>query len=153
MKTRIIGLGNTILMDDGVGIYAAREAAQRLAPTRPDIDVVETEAAGFALLELMEGCDRVVLVDSIAFDDTAPGTIVRIAPEDLRTSLRLRSIHEIDLPTALGLGRAMGFKMPDDVRIVAVQGEEMLTLGEFLTPTLSAVLPALVDAVVEAAVG
>ena len=52
MKTRIIGLGNTILSDDGVGIYTVREVARRLAESgdgaKPDI--VETEVAGFALM-------------------------------------------------------------------------------------------------------
>ncbi len=146
VKTRVIGLGNTLLKDDGVGVYVAREVARRL-PDGPDFDVVETECGGFALLELMTGQDRVVLVDSIAFDDLAPGTVVRIEPSDLRTSLRLRSVHEIDLPTALALGRAMGFPMPSQVVIVAVQGGEMSEFGEFLTPPVAAVLPDVVDRV------
>jgi len=151
MKTRIIGLGNTLLTDDGVGICVAREATLRLADTA--IDVVETEAAGFALLELMVGWDRVVLVDAIAFDGVVPGTIVPIDPADLRTSLRLRSVHEIDLPTVLGLGRAMGFDMPSEVRVFGIQVEDALTLGEHLTDTVRAVVPQAVDAVVAAATG
>ncbi len=72
MKTRIIGLGNTILTDDGVGVYAARELQKRLGDA---VDIVETETAGFGLMELLTGWDRVILIDSIQFDDLAPGWI------------------------------------------------------------------------------
>ncbi len=135
MNTRIIGLGNSILTDDGVGIYAARELGRRLAengsPT--GVDVVETEVAGFALMELMAGWNHVILIDSIQFDQLNPGTVVKIDPKDLHTSLRLRSVHDIDLPTALELGRLMGLTMPSRVTIFGIQAQDALTLGESLT--------------------
>lgn len=136
MNTRIIGLGNTILSDDGVGIYAARELRKRLADAglTDTVDVVETETAGFGLMELLTGWKRVILIDSIQFDDLEPGTVVQIDPQDLRTSLRLRSVHEIDLPTVLALGRKLGLPMPEKVEIIAIQAEDSLTLGESLTP-------------------
>lgn len=138
MNTRIIGLGNTILSDDGVGIYAARELRKRLvaAGLADRVDVVETETAGFGLMELLTGWKRVILIDSIQFDDLDPGTVVRIDPQDLRTSLRLRSVHEIDLPTVLALGRKLNLPMPDQVEIVAIQAQDALTVGESLTPAV-----------------
>jgi hydrogenase maturation protease len=135
MKVRIIGLGNSILTDDGVGIYTAREVARRLsaAGLRDSVDIVESEVAGFALMELMAGWDRVILIDSIQFEGLESGTVIRIAPEDLHTSLRLRSVHDIDLPTALELARRMGIAMPSDLMIFGIQAEDWLTLGESLT--------------------
>jgi len=139
MKTRIIGLGNTILSDDGVGVYTAREVRRRLVETScPDcVDVVETEVAGFALMELMEGWDRVILVDSIQFDDVQPGTLLQIEPQDLHTSLRIRSVHEIDLPTALGLGQHLGLAMPDRLLILGIQAQDAQTFGRDLTPAVA----------------
>ncbi len=128
-RARVIGLGNTILSDDGVGVYAARELALRLADD-PDVDVVESEVAGFALLELMAGFERIILIDAISFDGVEPGTVVRVDPADLRTSLRIRSVHEIDLPTALALGRELGLDMPGEVVIFAIQAKDCWTLGE-----------------------
>jgi hydrogenase maturation protease len=147
MRTRLIGLGNTILTDDGVGIYVARAVRQRLSerPDAPEVDVVEAETAGFALLELLQGWERVIVVDALQLDGLQPGEIVRIDPGDLRTSLRLRSIHEIDLPTALALGRELGHPMPDEVLIVAVQAADLRTFGEELTAPVAAALPLAVE--------
>lgn len=128
-KTRVIGLGNTILRDDGVGVYVAREVARRA----PWLDVLETETAGFGLMEEMVGWDRVILVDAIQFNEVAPGTVLRIDPSDLKTSLRLRSVHEVDLPTVLELGRRLGLAMPREVVVFGIQVEDARTFGIGLT--------------------
>ena len=135
MDTRLIGLGNSILRDDGVGIHAAREIGRRLAAAGLDstVDIVETEVAGFALMELMAGWKRVILLDCIQFDGVEPGAVVQIHPEDLHTSLRIRSVHEIDLPTVLELGRRLGLAMPDKLVIYGVQAQDSLTFGETMT--------------------
>lgn len=141
MQTRIIGLGNSILTDDGIGITVVNEL-QKL-PEGCGLDVVTSEAAGLALLELMSGWDRVVIVDAIKFDNLEPGTILRLDPADLRTSLRLRSVHEIDLPTALEFGRKLNIPMPEEVEIIGIQADDLLSFGETLTPALAdAVAPA-----------
>ena len=140
MKTRVIGLGNSLLSDDGVGIYAAREVARRSS-----VDVAETEVGGFALMELMAGWDRVLMVDSIMFDDVEPGTVLRLAPEDLHTSLRLRSVHDIDLPTALELGRRLGLKMPSELVIFGIRAKDPYTIGETLTEPAAAGLRVATD--------
>jgi len=149
MRTRIIGLGNTLLTDDGVGIYAARELRKRLADAglADTVDIVETETAGFGLMELLTGWQRVILIDSIQFDNVEPGTVVHIDPQDLRTSLRLRSVHEIDLPTVLALGRNLNLPMPDQVEIIAIQSQDALTLAESLTPAVARGMSEAVDSV------
>jgi hydrogenase maturation protease len=149
MNTRIIGLGNSILTDDGVGIYAAREVGRRLAEASPSasVDIVESEVAGFALMELMAGWAQVILIDSIQYDGLKPGTVVRIDPDDLHTSLRLRSVHDINLPTALELGRRLGLKMPARLTIFGIQAEDPLTLGESLTDAAQRGLNEAVDLV------
>jgi hydrogenase maturation protease len=147
IPVRIIGLGNTILTDDGVGVYAAREIRRRLGDGCAGVEVVESEVAGFALLELVADCERVILIDAVSFDAAAPGTVTRIDPQDLRTSLRLRSVHEIDLPTALELGRQLGMSMPREIVIFAVQAQDCLTLGERMNPPVEAACARVVDLV------
>jgi hydrogenase maturation protease len=135
MSVRIIGLGNSILTDDGVGIYAAREVDRRLAEAGAgeSVNVVESEVGGFTLMELMAGWNKVILLDAIQFEGLQPGAVVRIDPGDLHTSLRIRSVHDIDLPTALELGRRMGFDMPAKLTVFGIQAQDMLTFGESLT--------------------
>ena len=151
MNTRIIGLGNSILSDDGVGIYAVREIGRQLAENaRTDcVDIVETEVAGFTLMELMAGWSHVILIDSVQFDQLNPGTVVRIDPQDLHTSLRLRSVHDIDLPTALELGRQLGLKMPSRITIFGIQAQDALTLGESLTDAATRGMHEAVDLVLK----
>jgi len=137
-----------------VGIYAAREVAERLPVSlRDEVEVLETEVAGFALMELMSGAERVILVDSIQFHDLEPGTVVEIDPADLRTSLRLRSVHEIDLPTVLALGRRLGLPMPGEVRVFGIQAEDALSFGETLTPPAARGLSEAVSRILAAAAG
>ncbi len=151
MSVRIIGLGNSILTDDGVGIYAAREVRRRLADEGYDarVDIVESEVAGFALMELMAGWKQVILIDSIQFDDLEPGTVVRIKPDDLHTSLRIRSVHDINLPTALELGRQLGLEMPVELTIFGVQAKDALTFGETLTDAATRGMNEAVDLVLK----
>jgi hydrogenase maturation protease len=149
VDTRIIGLGNTILSDDGAGIYAVREIGRRLAQAgRSDAaDIVETEVAGLSLMELITGWKRIILVDSIQFDGIEPGTVIRLDPNDLRTSLRLRSVHDADLPTILALGRKIRLEMPEEVIIFGIQAEDPFTLGECLTPAVERGTAGLVEGV------
>ena len=135
MVIRIIRLGNTILRDDGAGIYAVREVSRLLVESGHGaaVDVVESEVGGFVLLELMAGWEQVLLVDSVQFADLKPGTVIRMEPEDLHTSLRLRSVHEIDLPTVLELGRRLGLAMPARITLFGIQAEDPLTFGESMT--------------------
>jgi hydrogenase maturation protease len=149
MNVRVIGLGNSILTDDGVGIYAAREVSRRLsvAGLEDGVDIVESEVAGFALMEMMAGWEKIILIDSIQFDELEPGTVVRIEPEDLHTSLRLRSVHDIDLPTALELGKRLGLEMPSRLTIFGIQAMDCLTFGESLTDAAERGLGEAVDLV------
>ncbi len=149
MKTRVIGLGNTILTDDAVGVYAAREIRRVLHRQGRDsaADVVESEGGGVDLMELMAGWERIILLDSIQFDGVEPGTLLELDPNDLRTSLRIRSVHDIDLPTALELGRHMGLRMPVQVLIYVIQAEDAHTLGETMTPPVQQAMARAVEAV------
>ena len=74
--TLILGLGNAILCDDGVGIKAARYIAE-LGPN-PDVVVKEAELAGFALIDLLEGFDRAVVIDAVKLRERQAGRRRRV---------------------------------------------------------------------------
>lgn len=143
-KTRIIGLGNPILSDDSVGLQVARALRKHLDEEPGRLEVVELFAGGFPLLDAMVDWDRVALVDAIHFRDVAAGTVVRLEADDLKTSLRVRAVHQIDLPMLLALGDAMGVSMPSEIVVYGVQGDDMTTFGEGLTPAVQAAIPKVV---------
>lgn len=150
MRTVIIGLGNTVLSDDGAGIYVARELKERLGSS---FDVIEAELAGLDLMEMMRGYDRAVIIDAIKLDGEEPGAVFKLSIDDIRITPRLASCHDIDLVTALELGKRLGLKMPDQVTIYAVQGEDVLTLNEGCTEPVEKVMPELVDEIAGALTG
>lgn len=142
MKTLVLGLGNTILSDDGAGIYAVRALAERLEGVA---ECRESASAGLDLIELLNGYERAIIVDAIELEGEAPGTVFRLKPDDMRITARLASLHDVDLVTALALGRSLGFSMPDEVTVYAVQAGDARTLCEECTEAVAGALPALVD--------
>jgi len=132
----VLGLGNTILSDDGVGIYAVRRVRELLEPAEP-IDVVEAELAGFALLDLLEGYRACVIVDAVEWPDLVPGELRQLGLSDFAPTARLAAGHQIDLPTALELGKTLQRPMPAKVVIVAVQVEDPRLLAEHCTAAVA----------------
>lgn len=163
MKTLVLGLGNTILTDDGVGIYVARQLAAEISD--PQVDVVEASLAGFNLLDLVVGYDRLIIVDSVVAGvvpggtgdapaaDIQAGEVMELDPESLRSTLRLSSIHDLNLATALEFGRQMGLHMPHDIRIFVIAARDTTTFGETCTPEVAAAIPVAVAAVKEVLAG
>ena len=105
----VVGLGNEIARDDGVGIFVARRLERRLAD-RDDVEVVALPWAGLSLLDVLVGRRRAAVVDCLATGDHPPGTVVRLDEDDFRGSVRLNSFHDLNFPTALALGRRMGWQ-------------------------------------------
>jgi hydrogenase maturation protease len=147
LKTLVLGLGNPILTDDGVGIHVVRALATRCQ--WDDVVFAEASVGGLRLLDVIAGYDRVVMVDAIQTPDGRPGEVYRLLPNDLRASLHSGSTHDLSLSGALALGRGMGMNLPDDeaIVIVAVEAEDVLTFGETCTPRVQAAMPSVVEAV------
>ncbi len=142
MKTLVIGLGNPILTDDGVGIYAARGVRRALTPDI-NVDVRELAVGGLALMEAMIDYDRVILLDAIWASNGNEGQVMQFAAGDLPPTLNTASAHDVDLPTALRVGRELGAPLPvdDHIEIVAVGARHVLDFGETPTPPVLAAIP------------
>ena len=140
VKTLVLALGNDILGDDGAGPAAAR----MLRSTLPDdVDVVESSEAGLALLEHIEGYDRVLLLDAVVTGRCAPGTVIELSPDDLE-KIVAPSPHYAGIPEVLEMGRRLGLKMPCEMRILALEVERPDTVCEGLTSSVEAGLPSFV---------
>lgn len=133
----VLGLGNDILGDDAVGILAARELNAGLAGT---IEIVETAEAGIALMERMEGRERVLILDSIMTRQCEPGTVLELGPSDFG-KVAAPSPHYAGLPEVLDLAGRLGIPFPSEIRILAMEVEDPFEIREGLTPKVAAALP------------
>jgi len=144
-KTLILGLGNSLLCDDGVGIYVAAELKNRV--DRPGITVMETGVAGLSLLDLLVGYDRAIIVDAIQTVGGKAGQIYRLEPKAFDTALHTASAHGIDFTTALEFGKKLGLPLPQQIIIFAVEVSDISTFSEECTPEVTRAIPTCVEMV------
>ncbi len=143
-----VGLGNDIAADDGAGIAAAKriEAQTR---HRPDVAVVALPWAGFALLDVLRGRHRAALIDCLTTGRYPAGTIVRLDETDLAGSVRLNSFHDISYPTAMSLGRELGWDMPGSIAIWGIEAGIADVFSEDLSPPVAAAVEEVANEVIE----
>ena len=146
MSELILGLGNPLRGDDGVGCRVAEELARRELP--PGVQALDGGAAGLGLLDLLEGWKRVVIVDAAEMG-RRPGEFVRFTPAGVRLASASGrfSLHHAGLSEVLALADALGRPLPEVV-IFGVQPARV-GWGEGLSPAVEAALPALIAAVLE----
>jgi hydrogenase maturation protease len=137
-RTLILGLGNPILGDDGVGIAIAREIKERWQGD-PSTDVIEASLAGRFLLDLITGYKTVIVADAIITDEKAlAGSIYTLSVDDLGTIVNPYASHALDMRTTIELGKRLGYEMPEAIRIYAVEIKENTVFREGLSPEVEA---------------
>lgn len=158
MKTKVIGLGNPILTDDGVGVKVAMAVERVLhAEKGRQVEVTEASAGGLRLMEMMIGYDRVILIDALTNGRAGkPGTIHRMTLDDLRTispTQHSACAHDTTLVTALAAGQKLGLHLPDELIIYAIDVENVTDFSEVPTPAVAAAIPRAAAAVLEEILG
>jgi hydrogenase maturation protease len=141
----VVGLGNPLLTDDGVGVHAARLLSRRLADG--PVDVIQSSWGGMRFIDLLAGYDRAIIVDAIEWRRGPPGTVYRLTADEAIPTLRAVSYHDMSLGAALSLGRALDIPLPEETVFFAVEAVETRTFGESLTPAVEAALPEVVRCV------
>ncbi len=132
MKTSVvIGIGNPVISDDGLGIEVAR-CVQKQLTADCQFAVTEVYNGGLELMEAMAGFDRAFVVDAIV-TGSAPGTIHRLTVDEIGDCRNTSTTHNGSLSVALELGRLSGVKLPDAIRIWAVEAGDVSTFREGLT--------------------
>ena len=147
MKTLILGLGNPILSDDGIGLRVAEELEGKL--NQPNVTVMEGGVTGLDFLELLAGYDRAIIIDSIKTRDGEPGQIYRLRPEVFNTTQHASTPHDVNFATALELGRKLGLNLPRQIVIFAIEVKDVNTYSESFTPQVEAAVPACVEMIIE----
>lgn len=140
-NTLILALGNDLLGDDAVGIHAARILRKDFADA---VDVVEAAIGGYALLDFIEGYERVLLLDAVATGHGRPGTVMELAREDFGPA-DSTSPHHVGLPEVFALADRLSIPLPHEVRIVAMEIVPPTVLSQVLSAEIEKALPVFID--------
>jgi len=121
MKTVVLGLGNTLLCDDGVGIYALKEL-QRNWQDNDSIDFIDGGTLSFTLTETFYDADNLIVIDAAQLN-TSPGIVKVFINDDMdifvRTS-KCSSVHEVSLSELLDMARLLE-TLPSRRALIGVQ--------------------------------
>lgn len=143
----VLGIGNTILGDEGVGVHAAL-ALQRAFELPDWVQVIDGGTAGMELLDPLADLDLLVVLDAVAAPQP-PGSLLTLrgaeVPRFFRSKLSPHQVSICDVLASLEFAGAA----PRELVLVGVVPERM-ELSMDLTPTLAAIVPSMVDAAVAA---
>jgi len=132
LRTVIIGIGSLLRGDDAIGIRVAEAIEREALP--PDVKVVTTTAAGLALLDLLTGFDRALIIDAIQTRQGKAGDVYRLGMDDLPAPLHSFTVHDVSVRSALDIGRKMGLPLPRETVIFAIEVADVTPLRESCTP-------------------
>lgn len=142
-RIMVLGVGNLLLKDDGIGVHTIRELQQRELPE--NVTLVEAGTAGHQLLSDFSEVDHLIVVDAVEAGAQA-GAIFRFSPDDVPGGREsTTSLHQMSLLEVLEMARVMGSR-PQTV-IIGVQAADVSPWGTELTPEVAQRLPEVVDAV------
>jgi hydrogenase maturation protease len=119
LKQLVLGLGNEILTDDGIGLRLVSDLENLYSDA--DLDFRTSALGGLELLDIISDYDEVILVDALKTGLQPPGTVQSFVPEEFQDTLHLSNLHDISFLTALELGKRTGVMIPCSIRIIGVE--------------------------------
>ncbi len=143
----VLGLGNDILSDDAVGLFATRELGE-IFRDFDNVDFIETTEMGLSLLDFLEGRSWAIIVDSILTGDCEPGGL-HVYDRDMFRDPRAKNPHHMGMDEILALAEETNVSIPSDLKVVAIEVRDPFTFGEKLTPELELALPGIVSEISE----
>jgi hydrogenase maturation protease len=144
MKTIVIGVGNPILQDDGVGIHVANQLKQHI--NHPDVTFDEALTGGMNLLDLLLGYDKAILIDAVNIKNAKDGEVKRLLLSDF-PSVHSNNPHDVSLIEALKLAKNLGEKrIPNEIVIIGIVLKEIpFVFGDQLSSKIAAAVPKAVE--------
>ncbi len=140
MRIVILGVGNLLLSDEGVGVRAIERFAREYR-VPPGVEVIDGGTAGMELLEDLAHATHLIIVDAVR-SKKPPATIVRITGDDVPVFFKTKlSPHQIGLSDVLAT-LALNAEQPGGITVFGVEPLSLAT-GMALTPPVEALLPAL----------
>jgi len=149
VKILVLGIGNSILGDDGIGVIVAQELDAKIRDD--NVDVLDVNVDGLNLLEIIVGYDKLVVIDAIMTEEGDVGDIYRLKPERIGNPSRSAiSPHHFNLTTTLEIGKKLfPNEMPEEVVVYAVKAKDVTSVTEKMTKKMREAVPEVVRLIME----
>ncbi len=147
-KILILGIGNVLMGDEGVGVAVVREL-EKHAPAAENVEILDGGVGSFLLLEPLQSANKVILIDATV-DGSETGTVRRLRPRYSKDYPRTLTAHDIGLKDLLDTFYLLGEASPD-VTLFAVSIPPLNDMIMELSPAVSAVVPQVASMVLEEA--
>ena len=144
MKTIVIGVGNPILQDDGVGIHVANKLKKLV--DHPNITIDEAMTGGMNLLDLILGYDKAIIIDAVNIKNANDGEVKRLLLTDFST-IHSNNPHDISLIEALKLAEHLGEKrIPNEIIVIGIVLKNLpYVFGDKLSSKIAEAIPKAVE--------
>ena len=134
-KTLIVGLGNVLMGDEGVGVHAIRALEQIALPS--EVELLDGGTGGFTLLEPLQSADRIILIDAAA-DGNPPGTVTRTEPRFARDYPPTLTAHDVGVKDLLDVFYIQGGGPSVTLYAITIDPLQPITMS--LSPTGAAAM-------------
>lgn len=146
MKKLILGIGNTLNHDEGLGVHAL-EFLKKEFSDRSDIEIEDGGTLGLNLLPVVEGCSHLLILDTIDANKDA-GALIEMQGKDIPMFKEVKmSDHQTTFQEVLGFAKIRG-KLPKHLFLLGIQPADT-TLGVGLSKTVEDTMPALANRAIE----
>lgn len=145
-STMLLGLGNPILGDDGIGCRVAELVSEILGPA-PGLKVLSASVSPVRLVDRICECSRLIIVDSVTTGEAEPGELLEI--DFARKGPAPPSAHHFSVDRIPEIAEALSLPCPEIMKIYGIEIIPPLEYGDSLSPSLELLLPSLAEKVIQ----
>jgi hydrogenase maturation protease len=141
----VVGIGNILLSDDGVGVYTLNKL-KKSYNLPGNVELIDGGTMGLDLLPFIEGKERVIFIDAVDFK-AKPGTIGELNNSEIPNYFSSKlSVHQIALPDMIAAGQLLG-TIPEEMCLIGIQPGTIET-GYGLSPEIQRQVDGLIEKVI-----
>lgn len=146
-RTLVLGVGNILQSDDGLGVYIVNRLVESGIDLPDHVEVVDGGTAGFDLLPLMKGKDKIIVVDALRTGDP-PGSLYRFTPDQIASAGHGLSLHDVGIGQIIKTLKLLGEN--PEIQIIGIVPDDIDTLDIAISPAVRETVPRAIELILDA---
>lgn len=143
----IIGIGNILLSDEGIGVHVINELKNLQLPA--NVEIHDCGTGGLSILNVLDKADRAIIIDAVK-GGGSPGSIYRFMLDEILTDdrrMKMTSLHDLDLVTALKIAKLTNtYMLPREIIVIGIEPAH-IEMGMKPSPRITRTIPKIVNLV------